>query len=64
MSEQTAGKGNEENRDGARPEAQAERSGGLVEQDAPNKQHGDALQHGSGTRHGVHGPDRKPDGRG
>lgn len=61
MSEQTAGKGPEEDREDARAGAQTERSEGLVEQDAPNKQHGDALQHGSGNRHGVRRPDQKPD---
>lgn len=34
------------------PEAQTD--------EAPNKQHGDALQDGSGNRHGVHDPNERP----
>lgn len=32
----------------------------LVEEDEPLKRHGDALESGTGNRHGVHEGDRRP----
>jgi hypothetical protein len=36
----------------------------LVDEEEPLKRHGDALQHGTGNRHGVHERDRRPNSGG
>lgn len=43
------------------PERGAESGERLVDQDSPAKRHGDALQDGSGNRHGVHQRGEEPD---